>query len=207
MTGGYGHNNRLTHPGPKGFPRVGAAGGAVKSRSILRSPTAPRRSLDPRGANAERGGYGNVEFRLGEIENLPVADGEVDAIISNCVINLAPDKARVFREAYRVLKPGGRLSVSDIVLLADMPPQVRDSAEAYVACLGGAIHVDEYLGLLREAGFAEVAVEEKKTFALGEIATEELIDELERFSGMERGELEKAAGAFASVRVRALKGA
>src|SRR3989337_4332744 len=89
--------------------------------------------------NARKGGYANVEFRLGEIENLPAADNSVDAIISNCVINLSPDKKQVFNEAYRVLRPGGRLMVSDIVLYKELPDAIRNSVESYIGCLSGAI--------------------------------------------------------------------
>ncbi|MGC8493684.1 MAG: arsenite methyltransferase [Syntrophobacteraceae bacterium] len=109
-------------------------------------------------ANAVKGGYENVEFRLGEIENLPVGDGEVDAIISNCVINLSSDKEAVFKEAFRVLKPGGRFMVSDLVLLKPLPEVVRNSVEAYVGCIAGAIMKDAYLVALTAAGFSEVTV-------------------------------------------------
>jgi len=112
-------------------------------------------------ANAAKGGFDNVEFRLGEIENLPVADNTVDVIISNCVINLSPDKPRVFREALRVLKPGGRLVVSDLVLVAPLPEEVRTSVEAYVGCVAGASMKEAYLRHVRDAGFERVeAVEE-----------------------------------------------
>ncbi len=109
-------------------------------------------------SNAEKGGYKNVEFRMGEIENLPVADSSVDVIISNCVINLSPDKQRVFHEAFRVLKPGGRLMVSDIVLLKQLPEEVKESVEAYVSCIAGAAPKEEYLGFLKKAGFKEVTI-------------------------------------------------
>ena len=108
--------------------------------------------------NARKDNYTNVEFRMGEIENLPVADNAVDAIISNCVINLSVDKKRVFREAYRVLKPGGRLMVSDIVLTKSLPEIVRKSVEAYVGCVAGAALESEYLGAIEAAGFKEVRV-------------------------------------------------
>ena len=108
--------------------------------------------------NARKGGFQNVEFRLGEIEHLPVADNSVDWIISNCVINLAPDKKQVFQEALRVLKPGGWLMISDIVWLQEIPQAIRESAGAYVACLSGAVRREEYLGAIQAAGFEGVRV-------------------------------------------------
>ena len=109
--------------------------------------------------NAAKGGYDNVEFRLGEIENLPIADATADAVISNCVINLSPDKARVFSEAFRVLKPGGRLMVSDIVLEGELPQQIRESAAAYVGCVSGAILREDYFRMIEEAGFEGIEVD------------------------------------------------
>jgi arsenite methyltransferase len=109
-------------------------------------------------ANADKGGYTNVEFRLGEIENLPVDDNSVDVIISNCVINLAPDKRRVFEEAFRVLKPGGRFMVSDTVLERPLPEPIRNSVSAYIGCVSGALRKGDYLTLLRLAGFAKVSI-------------------------------------------------
>ena len=108
--------------------------------------------------NARKGEYRNVEFRLGEIEHLPVADASVDAIISNCVINLSPDKPQVFREAFRVLKPGGRLAVSDVVATAVLPEEVRGDLALYTGCMAGAAHVDELAQMLRETGFADVRI-------------------------------------------------
>jgi SAM-dependent methyltransferase len=118
-------------------------------------------------ANAEKGGYLNVEFRLGEIENLPIADGSVDVIISNCVINLSPDKPRVFQEAYRVLKPGGRLAISDVVALAELPKEVRQDRALYTGCIAGASMVSEIEAMLKVSGFKEIRVtleEESKAF-------------------------------------------
>lgn len=114
--------------------------------------------------NARRGGYSNVEFRLGEIENLPVADNSVDVVISNCVINLSPDKPRVFREAFRVLKPGGRLMVSDIVLEEELPEAFRKSAAAYVGCISGAALRDDYLRIIAEAGFRDLEVVDESPY-------------------------------------------
>jgi SAM-dependent methyltransferase len=109
-------------------------------------------------ANAKKGSYTNVEFRFGEIEKLPVDNSSVDVIISNCVINLSPDKEKVFREAFRVLKPGGRLMVSDLVLVKELPDAIKESVEAYVGCLAGAIGKGEYLKLITMTGFQNVLV-------------------------------------------------
>jgi len=109
--------------------------------------------IDTARKNAIIGDYKNVEFRLGEIENLPVADNSIDVIISNCVINLSPDKSRVFKEAYRVLKPGGRIIVSDIVLFGDLPDSLRNDPDAYAGCISGASKKDEYLNIIKESGF------------------------------------------------------
>ena len=118
-------------------------------------------------ANAQQDGYDNVEFRLGEIEHLPVADASVDVIISNCVINLSPEKADVFAEAFRVLRPGGRLAVSDVVAFAKIPDEVRDDMALLSSCISGAEEVGVVERLLQEAGFEQVVVapkEESKTF-------------------------------------------
>jgi len=108
--------------------------------------------------NSKKGGYKNVEFRLGEIENMPVADNTADIIISNCVINLSPDKQRVFNEAFRILKPKGRLMISDMVLLGDLPEKVKASVLAYVGCVAGADKKEEYLGKIKQAGFGQIEV-------------------------------------------------
>ncbi len=115
-------------------------------------------------SNAHKGNYENVEFRLGEIENLPVADNTIDVIISNCVINLAPDKERVFKEAYRVLKTGGRLMISDMVLLKELPGVIKNSIDAYIGCLAGAVKKDEYLRVIETAGFKQVKVIDETIF-------------------------------------------
>lgn len=109
-------------------------------------------------ANRIKMGVENVEFRLGQIEDLPIEDDKVDVILSNCVINLSPDKAAVFNEAFRVLKPGGRLSVSDIVTEGEFPPAFREDMDQWAACVVGAVELDEYLSLLEQAGFAVIEV-------------------------------------------------
>ncbi len=122
--------------------------------------------------NAKKGRYENVEFRLGEIENLPVVDNSVDIVISNCVINLSPDKRRVFAEAFRVLKPGGRLMISDIVLLRELPDFIKNSIEAYIGCLSGAIMKDEYIKIINEAGFQAVSVIDETHFPIEYMAND-----------------------------------
>jgi SAM-dependent methyltransferase len=112
--------------------------------------------------NVKEAGLKNVEFRRGEIESLPLEDGTVDVIISNCVINLSPDKDAVFREAHRVLKPGGRITVSDIVTEGKLPDEVLNDPDSWAACVSGALETDEYLGKIRDAGFEDVKVLSKR---------------------------------------------
>ena len=117
--------------------------------------------------NAAKGGFENVEFRLGEIENLPVADRSVDVIISNCVVNLSPDKPRVFEEAIRVLRPGGRLTISDVVATAPLPDEVKADLELHASCIAGASLIDDLRCMLKEAGFTNVRIrpkDESRTF-------------------------------------------
>ena len=111
--------------------------------------------------NAEKGKYANVEFRLGEIEHLPVADSEADVIISNCVINLSPDKPQVFREAFRVLKPGGRLAISDVVATAVLPEEMRNDVGLISGCMGNASLIEDLVTMIEGAGFIDVQIEPK----------------------------------------------
>ena len=120
--------------------------------------------------NASKGNYGSVDFRLGEIEHLPVADNSVDVVISNCVINLSPDKAQVFKEAYRVLRPGGRVMVSDIVLLKELPDAIKSSVAAYTGCIAGASRKEDYLATVASAGFRDVEVVSEVSLGTGELA-------------------------------------
>ena len=112
-------------------------------------------------ANAEKGGFSQVEFRLGEIEHLPVADATVDVIISNCVINLSPDKAQVFRETWRVLKPGGRLAISDVVASTELPESMRNDPHLHSACVAGASLICDLESWLEAAGFTQVVIQPK----------------------------------------------
>ena len=155
-------------------------------------------------ANCKKGGYKNVEFRLGEIENLPVADNTADLIISNCVINLSPDKQRVFKEAYRVLKPKGRLMISDMVLLKDLPEKVKASVLAYVGCVAGADMKDEYLGKIKQAGFGKVDVVEENH--LPETMLEEPdVKEFVEGQKLTKKELADISDVIVSIKVSAVK--
>lgn len=116
-------------------------------------------------SNAENNDITNVEFRLGEIENLPIADNTADVIISNCVINLSPEKQRVFNEAYRVLKPGGRLAISDLVLLKPLPESVRNNKKLLAACVAGAELKDNYINMIEKSGFRDIKVTEKQNIS------------------------------------------
>jgi len=115
-------------------------------------------------SNAEKTGRNNVEFHLGEIENLPLEEGMADTVLSNCVMNLVPDKMKAFRETYRILKPGGHFSISDIVIRGEMPDSLRKDAEMYAGCVAGALKIEEYLGIIRDTGFTAVEVlDDRKT--------------------------------------------
>jgi arsenite methyltransferase len=141
------------------------------------------------GENAGKGDYSNVEFRLGEIESLPVEDRSVDLIISNCVINLSPEKEKVFKEAFRVLKPGGKLMVSDLVLTRDLSEGLKGSIDAYVGCLAGAVKKDEYLGYITSAGFQNVKVISEASYPVDAMFED----------------LKSAEGAVVSIKVSAVK--
>jgi SAM-dependent methyltransferase len=155
--------------------------------------------------NARAGGYANVEFRLGEIEHLPVADGSVDAVISNCVINLSPEKGEVFSEAFRVLKPGGRLLISDMVMVGELPERVRQSVAAYVGCIAGAVSRERYLALIRRAGFADVEVVEESSFPVSCMANDPTAQAVLGDLVLSPEELRATESAIASIRVRAVR--
>lgn len=116
--------------------------------------------------NAEKLGFNNVEFRQGDLEAMPVSDSVADVVVSNCVLNLVPDKQRVFSEIIRVLKPGGHFSISDVVLSGDLPEALRKDAEMYAGCVSGAIQKEEYLGLIADSGFENVTIQKEKTIVL-----------------------------------------
>jgi len=161
--------------------------------------------IDKARENATKANYGNVEFRLGEIENIPAADNSVDVVISNCVINLSPDKRKVFNEAFRVLKSGGRLMVSDIVLKKELPDLIKDSVEAYVGCVSGAMMKEEYIGAIKEAGFREVKVIDETSFPIEFMANDPtakgVIDKINDLTG----KLEEIGNSVVSVNVEGKK--
>jgi len=155
-------------------------------------------------ANAKAGTYDNVEFLLGDIEALPLPDCSVDVAISNCVINLVPDKEKVFQELNRVLRPGGRFMVSDLVLLKELPEQVRTSVEAYVGCVAGAILKDQYLAIIRGAGFEDVRVVDE-SYAAVDLDTPELRQLAEQYVGVDASRIDDLIHSVASIKVHGVK--
>jgi SAM-dependent methyltransferase len=161
--------------------------------------------IDKARANARKGDYANVEFRLGEIEHLPVADDTADIIISNCVINLVPDKNQVFADAFRILKPGGRIAVSDIVLLKPLPAAVLKSVSAYVGCLAGAILKENYLKAMCAAGFREVTVQSETAFPMDLMANDPTAKAIVAGLQMSAAQLKQLATQVVSVNVAATR--
>lgn len=155
--------------------------------------------------NVHKNNYKNVEFRLGDIETLPVDDDSIDVVMSNCVINLSPDKGKVFKEAFRALKPGGRLTISDIVLLEELPTFMKESIDAYVGCVSGAMIKSEYLRKIEAAGFRDVRVMDETAFPIelmtDDAAAKGMIDNL----GIELDEARRLASSVVSIKVAAVK--
>jgi ubiquinone/menaquinone biosynthesis C-methylase UbiE len=187
-----------------GFDCFIAAGEVGPKGRIIGVDMTPE-MIDRARENAEKGKYQNVEFRLGEIENLPAADRAVDVVISNCVINLSADKRRVFQEAWRVLKPGGRLMISDIVLLKELPAKIRNSKKTYVSCVAGALLKDEYIKLIRETGFQDVQILQEAGFAKVMYQDNTQAKAVVKEVGLLPEEARKAAESIVSVSVYALK--
>lgn len=129
--------------------------------------------------NAEKLGFHNVEFRQGDIEDLPVSEQSVDVVVSNCVLNLVPDKPKVFREILRVLRPGGHFSISDIVLQGDLPDALRNAAEMYAGCVSGAIQQTEYLDIIRATGFENLSIQKSKPILIPDEILREYLSETE----------------------------
>ena len=177
--------------------RVGKSGKVI---GVDMTPEMLKRARE----NASKGGYKNVEFREGEIEALPVDDDSVDAVISNCVINLSTDKEQVFKEMFRVLKKGGRFMVSDLTLNGEIPEELRNSVAAYVGCIAGAISKEEYLAAIKKAGFKDVKIVKEEPFPLDYVddpAVKEIFGKL----GLTREELLKAAPSVIGIKVQGRK--
>jgi SAM-dependent methyltransferase len=187
-----------------GFDCFLAAKRVGKSGKVIGVDMTPE-MIDKARENARKGKYENVEFRLGEIENLPMADGTVDVIISNCVINLSPSKKRVFEEAFRVLKPNGRLMVSDIVLLKKLPEIIRKNAQAYIGCVSGAEMKSKYLQMIEDAGFQEVKIIEENHFQVENMANDPTAQAIVKTSEITTEKVKKIANTVASVKVCGIK--
>ncbi|MFC2045759.1 arsenite methyltransferase [Chloroflexota bacterium] len=187
-----------------GFDCFLAAGKVGQKGKVIGVDMTPE-MIEKARENAEKGDYKNVEFRLGEIENLPVADNFVDVVISNCVINLSPDKGRVFAEALRVLKPGGGLMVSDVVLLKPIPDVIRNSIEAYVGCISGAAMKNEYLETIIATGFQEVKILDEQLFPVDYMANDPTAQAIIQESGIPLEEIKEMANSIISIKMHALK--
>jgi SAM-dependent methyltransferase len=187
-----------------GFDCFLAANRVGKSGKVIGVDMTPE-MIDKARENARKSKYENVEFRLGEIENLPVADGTVDVVISNCVINLSQNKKRVFEEAFRVLKPNGKLMVSDIVLLKQLPEIIRKNVQAYIGCLSGAEMKNKYLQMIRDAGFQEVKVVEENHFPVENMANDPTAQAIVKTSEIPADKIKKIANTVSSVKVCGVK--
>ena len=155
--------------------------------------------------NAVKGEYENVEFRLGEIENLPVPDNHVDIVLSNCVINLVSDKSKVFQEMNRVLKPGGRFMISDIVLDKELPDVIMNSASAYVGCVAGASLKQDYLDMIKDAGFQDVAITEEVSMSIDIMLTDPTARAVLDNILLSEEEIKNAAESVKSIRIYGVK--
>ncbi|OPX75968.1 MAG: arsenite S-adenosylmethyltransferase [Methanosaeta sp. PtaB.Bin018] len=161
--------------------------------------------VDKARANARKAGYSNIDFRQGDLENMPVADNYVDVVISNCVINLVPNKKMVFKEAFRVLKPGGRLAVSDVVLQRELPDFVKRSTEAYIGCLAGAIMKEEYLEIIKNVGFQDIRVVAESSFPIESLICETAESARVESPKISAEQLEEVADSVLSIKIGAVK--
>ena len=187
-----------------GFDCFLAANKVGKKGKVIGVDMTPE-MLEKARENAQKGDYENVEFRLGEIENIPAADNSVGVIISNCVINLSPDKNRVFNEAFRVLKPGGRLMISDMVLLKELPDSIKSSVAAYIGCLSGAMMKGDYLAVIREAGFQEVEVLDEALFPVDCMVNDPTAKAVINQLNITTEDLGDIANSVASIKVQGIK--
>lgn len=155
--------------------------------------------------NAEKGAYKNVEFKIGEIENLPIERNSIDLIISNCVINLSNQKEQVFREAYRVAKPDGRMMISDIILLRELPDYVKNSVEGHIACLAGAVRKEVYLEAIQKAGFTDIRIDKEAPFPIELMLNDPIAEKIVRENNLTEKEIKDIANSIASVSISAKK--
>ncbi|MBY0434679.1 MAG: arsenite methyltransferase [Cyclobacteriaceae bacterium] len=155
--------------------------------------------------NAEKGNYKNIEFKVGEIENLPVESNSIDLVISNCVINLSNQKEQVFKEAFRVAKSTGRIMISDIVLLNDLPDYVKNSVEGHIACLAGAVRMEDYLNAITKAGFTEISIDKQSSFPIELMLNDPIAEKIVRENNLSEKEITDIANSIASVSIRAKK--
>jgi SAM-dependent methyltransferase len=161
--------------------------------------------IDLARTNAKKVNADNVEFRLGEIENLPVPDNFADVLISNCVINLSPDKAQVFKEAFRVLKPGGRMVISDIVLLDEIPESLKESVEAYTGCIAGAMLKEDYLSDMASAGFETINELGEKSFDIIQDTDDPYVKSLIEQFNLTPEQVAQISKSIVSLKVEAVK--
>ena len=187
-----------------GFDCFLAANRVGKSGKVIGIDMTPEMVKKARG-NAKKGNYKNVEFKLGEIENIPIEDNSIDAVISNCVINLSPDKSRVFMEAFRVLKPGGRMMVSDIVLARELPTEIKRSIEAYVGCLAGAVMKEEYIRTIKEAGFKDIKIMGESYFPIECMANDPTAKAIVKSMDISDERAKELANSVISIKVQGIK--
>lgn len=155
--------------------------------------------------NAEKGNYKNVEFKVGEIENLPIESSSIDLIISNCVINLSNQKEQVFKEAFRVAKPNGRIMISDIILLKELPDYVKNSLEGHIACLAGAVRKEHYLNAIQKAGFTYILIDKEAPFPIELMLNDPIAEKIVRENNLTENEIKGIASSIASVSISAKK--
>lgn len=155
--------------------------------------------------NAKKGDYKNVEFKIGEIENLPIKNNSIDLIISNCVINLSNQKEQVFKEAFRVTKPRGRIMISDIILLRKLPNYVKNSVEGHIACLAGAVKKEDYISAISKAGFKEINIDKQTPFPMELMLNDPIAKKIVKENNLTKNEIRDIANAIASVSISARK--
>jgi SAM-dependent methyltransferase len=155
--------------------------------------------------NAEKGNYKNVEFKIGEIENLPIENDSIDLIISNCVINLSNQKEQVFKEAFRVAKPNGRIMISDIILLNDLPDYVKNSVEGHIACLAGAVRKEDYINAITKAGFTDISIDKQARFPIELMLNDPIAEKIVRENNLTEKDISAIANSIASISISAKK--